>query len=255
MGRLTIIILTKNEAKHITAAILNARQCTDDILIVDSGSTDATVDLALKAGARVVFREWDDDFAAQRNFGLTQTTAEWVLYLDADERLDEAICQDIKAVIHGNDANNQYGIKRYMLFNTYRFHHGIFAPDVVWRLFPREAVQWVGKVHERPECLLSQKMLTGKMDHYTYDSWHQWLEKADHYTTIWARERYENGKRISLSSAFSHAFLGGMRALILKGAFLDGWMGILSCGQHAFYTMLKYAKLHELQVQGKWMKK
>lgn len=255
MGKLTIIILTKNEGKHITEAVLNGRQCTDDVLIVDSGSTDNTVDLASKAGARAVFRQWDDDFAAQRNFGLTQTTAEWVLYLDADERLDEAACQDIKQIIDGNDMTCQYGIKRYMLFNTYRFRHGIFAPDIVWRLFPREAVQWVGKVHEHPECTLHKKMLAGKMDHYTYDSWHQWLEKADHYTTIWARDRYENGKRISLSSAFFHAFLGGMRALILKAAFLDGWMGILSCGQHAFYTMLKYAKLYELQVQGKWMKK
>ena len=86
---------------------------------------------------------------------------------------------------------------------------------------------------------------------YTYESWHQWLEKADHYTTIWAKERYESGKRTSLSSAFLHSFLGGLRALLIKKAFLDGWMGILSCGQHAFYTMLKYVKLYEMQINHK----
>lgn len=248
MSTLTVIILAKNEKKHIEKAVENALMCTDDVLVIDSGSVDDTVELATRAGARVIFHELQGDFAAQRNFALTQTDAEWVLYLDADERLDDTLCDQIKQHIAAGN-KQQYGIKRHMYFNGYTFHHGIFAPDIVYRLFPREQVTWVGKVHEHPECSLPKCMLTGCMRHYTYDSWHQWLTKADHYTTIWAEEKFAQGKRVSLGSAFMHATLGGLRALLVKRAFLDGWMGIMSCGQHAFYTMLKYVKLYELQQQ------
>ena len=89
MSYLSVIILTKNEKKNIETTIRNAWRCADEVLVVDSGSTDKTVELAEKNGARVVFRAWNNDFAAQRNFALTQTKADWVLYLDADERLNE----------------------------------------------------------------------------------------------------------------------------------------------------------------------
>lgn len=247
---LTVIILTKNEEKNIFGAVHNALSCTDDVLVIDSGSTDRTIEIAKTCGARTMFRAWDDDFAAQRNFALAQTNAKWVLYLDADERMDSDMCQSVKEIVNRNETG-QYGMVRHMVFNGYCFHHGIFAPDTVYRLFPREKVKWVGKVHEHAECDVPKKLLKGRVEHYTYESWHQWIEKADHYTTIWAEERYYNGKRTSLSSAFFHAFFGGLRALVVKQAFLDGWMGILSCGQHSFYTMLKYVKLYELQVQNK----
>lgn len=250
MSSLAILILTKNEEDNIVDVVRNAKTCTDEVVIIDSGSTDRTVELAEREGAKVAFRAWDGDFSAQRNFALSQTEADWVLYLDADERMDAAMCQHVKQIAAQNEAG-QYGMIRHMVFNGYRFHHGIFAPDTVYRMFLRKDVIWVGKVHEHAECRSSRKMLTGRVDHYTYESWHQWLEKADHYTTIWAKERYESGKRTSLSSAFLHSFLGGLRALLIKRAFLDGWMGILSCGQHAFYTMLKYVKLYEMQINHK----
>ncbi len=99
MGTLSVIILTKNEEKDIEAAIKNARQCADEVLVVDSGSTDRTAELAEKNGARVVFRAWDNDFAAQRNFALSQTEADWVLYLDADERMNDEIIGAVKKVV------------------------------------------------------------------------------------------------------------------------------------------------------------
>lgn len=247
MSTLTIVILTKNEEAYIETAIKNAKKCTDDVLVIDSGSTDSTINLALKEGARTVFHELNDDFAAQRNFALTQTDSEWIMYLDADERLDKILCEYITSIVQSNNKARQYGMERYMLFNGYEFHHGIFSPDCVYRLFPRDKVHWVGKVHEHPECNLPKEILKGKMQHYTYKSWHQWLMKADYYTTIWAEERYQQGKRVSLGTAFLHASLGALRALLIKRAFLDGWMGIISCGQHGFYTMLKYVKLYELQ--------
>ena len=105
MSRLCIIILTKNEEKDIETAIQNAWQCAEEVLVVDSGSTDRTVELAKKNGARVVFREWDNDFAAQRNFALTQTEADWVLYLDADERMNDELVRAVKKIISANPSD------------------------------------------------------------------------------------------------------------------------------------------------------
>lgn len=250
MSSLAVIILTKNEEKHIEAAILNVKQVTDEVVIIDSGSTDETVAIAEQNGAVVRYRAWDDDFAAQRNFALEQTTADWVLYLDADERMNEVMCNEIRQIVETN-REGQYGLTREVVFNGYRFKHGIFAPDIVYRLFPRNQVVWVGKVHEHPESSLPKTVIKGALDHYSYESWHHWLQKADHYTTIWANEQYAKGKRVTLGKAFSHAFFGGLRALIVKAAFLDGWMGVFSCYQHSFYTMLKYVKLDELQQKAK----
>ena len=250
MSSLAVIILTKNEEKHIEAAIQNVKQCADEVLIIDSGSTDNTVAIAEKNGAIVRYRAWDEDFAAQRNFALEQTSADWVLYIDADERMDETMRREIRYIVVENRVG-EYGLKREVVFNGHRFKHGIFAPDIVYRLFPRESVTWVGKVHEQPETNLPKSVLNGALEHFSYESWHHWLQKADHYTTIWAEEQFAKGKRISLGKAFSHSFIGGLRALLFKGGFLDGWMGVFSSYQHTFYTMLKYVKLYELQQREK----
>ena len=250
MTELTIAILTKNEEKNIVSAINNALRCTDDVMLVDSGSTDSTIELAKAHGARVIFRKWDDDFAAQRNFALEHTNAAWILYLDADERMDEVLINQVKSVIK-SDLHAQYGFVRHMVFNGFHFRHGIFSPDTVYRLFRRADVIWLGKVHEHPECSASKKVLAGSIEHYTYDNWHHWLQKADHYTSIWAIESYQKGKRTSLAGAFCHSIFGGLRALFVKAAFLDGWMGIISCMQHSFYTLLKYVKLYEQEMTDK----
>ena len=101
-NNLTIVILTKNEEENIQQVINNAKNCADYILVVDSGSEDKTVELAKAAGARVIYRVWDNDFSAQRNFALKYISTEWVLYLDADERLTESIITEIKKVINEN---------------------------------------------------------------------------------------------------------------------------------------------------------
>ena len=96
MNNLAVLILTKNEEKNIAETIQSARQCTDEVILIDSGSTDRTVEIAEKAGARVVYRAWTNDFSAQRNFGLSATDATWVLYLDADEHLTPELASAIR---------------------------------------------------------------------------------------------------------------------------------------------------------------
>ena len=101
MSSLSVLILTKNEEINIAEAIRSARQCTDDIIVVDSGSTDGTVAIAKSLGARVCFRAWDGDFAAQRNFSALQSDAQWVLFMDADERISPELARAIKKTVTG----------------------------------------------------------------------------------------------------------------------------------------------------------
>ena len=276
MSRLCTIILTKNEEKDIEAAVQNARQCADEVLVVDSGSTDRTVELAKKNGARVVFREWDNDFAAQRNFALTKTDADWVLYLDADERMNDQLLAAVKKVV-ANDRPaagaenrsapetspessdtpaaipaNKTGLKQYSLQRKSvafgkKFSYGPLHPDRVSRLFPRNSVTWVGKVHEHPECSLPLEKLPGHIAHYTYRNWQEWEEKMSRYSTLWAEEAYHKGRRASLPEALLHGIGSLFSTLLLRLGFLDGWMGICLCCMYFSYTMLKYLKLYGLQ--------
>ena len=246
MPELVVLILAKNEEKNIADVIENAQRCSKEIIIIDSGSTDNTVGLAEALGARVVFRAWDNDFAAQRNFALSQTDAEWVLYLDADERLNADLISAIKSKMT-NPELKQYKIVRKSVAFGHKFNYGVLRPDFVTRLFPREKVEWVNKVHERPICSLPEETLNGYIEHFTYEGWSQYLQKLDQYTTIWSNDAYKNGKRTSLANAFAHATSGFLQMAFFKKGVLDGWLGLALCCNHFIYVLLKYLKLHELR--------
>lgn len=252
MSSLAILILTNNEEDNVVSVVQNAKKCTDEVLIIDSGSTDKTVELAEKNGAKVCYRAWTDDFSAQRNFALEQTRADWVLYLDADERLNDELIRAVQKIIATGELNCQYVIERKSVAFGTKFNHGVLKPDHVARMFPRTKVHWVNQVHEHPECDLPMQNLPGHIEHYTYKSWQHWEGKFCRYTTIWAEDAYERGKRISVRDIFLHSLGGFIKMFVIRAGFLDGWMGTYMCCNHFFYTMLKYLKLYELQrVKGK----
>lgn len=249
MSDVTVVVLTKNEELNIVEVVENARMLTDKVFIVDSGSTDKTVSLAEANGAKVGYRAWDNDFSAQRNFALGYVNTEWVLYLDADERLDEKLCNAIKNAIFINE-DRQYSIKRKSVAFGREFNYGVLRPDLVPRLFKTRHVKWVNRVHEKPVCNDELEVLKGVIRHYTYISWEQWLRKFDQYTSIWAQDAYARSKRVTLCSAFGHAFFGFLQMAILKKGILDGGMGLVMSCNHFFYTLMKYLKLLELQRKG-----
>ena len=247
MNSLAILILTKNEEENIVSVVKNAKCCADEVVIIDSGSTDNTVELAEAHGARVCYRTWDNDFSAQRNFGLTQTDADWVLYLDADERLNNELIEAVMSVLSTGELNTQYAIIRKSVAFGITFNHGVLQPDRVLRMFPRTSVKWVYKVHEHPECSLAEKRLSGYIEHYTYRDWREWEEKLCLYTAIWANDALKRGKRTSLPGILIHSIGGFFKMFILRKGFLDGWLGSYLCCAYFTYTMLKYLKLYELQ--------
>ena len=144
--KLAVIILTHNEERHIAACIESAA-FADEILVIDDHSTDRTAELARAAGARVIARALAGDFAAQRNFALTQTDADWVLYVDADERVQPETEAEIARIL-AEDARAVYEIKRINVAFGRRMYYGGHRPDYSQRLYPRMTVHWVGRIHE-----------------------------------------------------------------------------------------------------------
>lgn len=246
MNNVTVVILTKNEEEHIVDVIKNAQKLTDKVLIVDSGSTDRTVELAIQNKAKVSYRAWDNDFSAQRNFALRHVDTEWILYLDADERMTDELIDNIKNELRKNK-DYKYSFYREIHSFGFKYRYGIFKPDEVIRVFKTNSVVWKNKVHEHPECKNKKKVLHGMVIHYTYKNWQHWLDKAGNYTTIWAEDNFSKGKRTSPLEIFCHGLYGFFRAYFIQCGFLDGWAGVFSSYQHLFYTLIKYLKLYELQ--------
>ena len=249
MKTLAVAILTKNEEHNIVDVIKNVRQCTDEILIIDSGSTDKTVELAKKNGAKVFYRAWTNDFAAQRNFALDKTSADWILYIDADERLSTEAVEHTKKILTSEDCSFQYRFKRITSAFGKQFKHGALGSDYVTRLFPRTDIQWIGKVHESAKCNLKLQTAKGYLSHQTYTTWSQWASKMEQYSTIWATDAYAHGKRTSAFGVFAHSTFSFFKMFFLNAGFLDAWYGWFSCINYAHYTQMKYLKLLELQTK------
>lgn len=242
MNNITVVILTKNEEEHIVNVIKNAQKLTDKVLIVDSGSIDRTVELAEENKAQVIYRAWDDDFAAQRNFALMYIDTEWVLYLDADERMSDKLIKNIKKVVEDSPAiyknerrNNAFGKS---------FKYGVLGPDSVIRLFPKDSGYWVGKVHEYVESDLPLKTLEGYLVHYTYKDFDEYLSKMNLYSNIGAVKNFDSGKKVKpIKDFIFRTIFAFVKMYFLKKGFLEGWMGFVLCLNYANYTLNKYVKL------------
>ena len=242
--KLAVIILTHNEERHIEACIRSAA-FADEILVIDDMSTDRTAELAQSLGARVVTHPLAGDFAGQRNFALMQTDADWVLYVDADERVNEGTEAELRRIMAA-DARAVYEIKRINLVFGQRMYYGGHCPDYPRRFFPRDAVHWIGLVHERTESELPVRRMGGSLLHHTYESWEQYFQKFNQYTTLMAEQRYADGKQASFLKILFDPPFAFFRFYVLQRGFLDGRLGFILAMFHGFYTMVKYVKLYDL---------
>lgn len=245
-ARIAVVILTYNEEENIQACIESV-DFADEIILIDSGSEDGTCRLAESLGARVVSHPMaDNGFAGQRNFALQQTEAEWVLYLDADERITPKLAKEISAHIHGAP-QRAAAIKRESVVMGQVMRHGVYRPDYVVRLFPRTMVLWEGVVHERAVTELPVVRLKAAAHHECLTSWEQYFAKFDRYTTLMAEKMQQKGTYTNGVLMHFHAGFAFLQMYLLKLGFLDGWLGFILCQYHYFYTLTKYTKLLELQ--------
>ena len=245
MARLAVIILTKNEEANIEAAIASAA-FADEILIIDSGSTDRTQELAEKHGARFISHPMDEDgFAGQRNFALMQTDAEWVFYLDADERITKKAQRIIAEIVQKNE-KIVFKVERKNIVFGMLMRYGVHRPDFVTRLFPREDACWRGKVHEGVYTELVEKRIPNVLQHYTYTTWQQYFFKFNRYTSLAAEELFKREKKINNIGIIGHSLGAFIKAYIIKKGFLDGFLGFIMCFMAMVYTLTKYMKLQNL---------
>lgn len=243
--RLAVLILTRNEEKNIRDC-LKSVSFADEVLVVDSGSQDATCRIASSMGASVYEHDMDDTgFAGQRNYALQKTTADWVLYLDADERITPELVGEIRRHID-NQQPQAAAIKRLNVVMGQLMHHGVYRPDYVVRLFPREQVRWEGLVHERAITSLPIVKLKAPAHHYCLTTWEQYFQKFDRYTTMMAEKMQQRGKKTNTLAMHLHAAYAFFQMYILKLGFMDGDLGFILCQYHYFYTLTKYTKLEHL---------
>ena len=245
MATITAIILARNEEQHIVDCIKSI-QCTNEILVIDDGSTDRTVELAESLGAVVIPHPLNNDWSQQRRFGISQASYDWILFIDADERVSPELNKEILKAVNSGE-KKAYWLSRHSLFRHNKASHGTMRPDKVLRLMPKEGATVEGFVHEAFISPFPKSTLKGKLYHYTYDNWHQYFNKFNNYTTLAAKKYKENGKSCSFVKDIlirpSWAFF---KVYILDRGFLDGKMGFILSVNHYFYTMIKYVKLYYL---------
>ncbi|WP_276839182.1 glycosyltransferase family 2 protein [Anaerovibrio lipolyticus] len=246
MPTLAVLILTKNEEQNITRCISSV-SFADEVIVVDSGSEDNTCKLAEDLGAKVYHHDMTDSgFAGQRNFALECTKADWVLYLDADEQITPELGVELQNHIK-KEPQQAAAIKRINVVMGQLMHHGVYRPDYIMRLFPKNKVRWDGVVHEQAITELPVVRLKSPAHHYCLTSWEQYFAKFDQYTTLMAQKMHEKGKTTNGIAMHLHAIFAFIQMYVLKLGFLDGKMGIILCQYHYFYTLTKYVKLHSLQ--------
>lgn len=238
--KLSVIVLAKNESRHIRACLASAAGA-DELLVIDDFSDDDTASLALAAGA-VVAQHRLADFSAQRNFALGRATGDWVFFLDADERFSPELMAAVKRhLAESPQAAGSVVRKNFAFGRRHRF--GPLKPDRVTRLFPRPAVRWEGEVHERPVTDLPVRPLAGHLVHLTYHSWAQYLEKQHRYARIWAEQAAARGRTSTPLKAFFRGVAGFLKMFILNLGFLGGPSAWALCWHHGGYTLAKYLRL------------
>lgn len=243
--KISATIITLNEERNLPRAIESLR-CADEIVVVDNGSIDRTVEIAHKFGARVIETEWRG-YAAQKNFAAEQAAHPWILSLDADEALSESLEADIWLLKKNGPRYDAYTMPRMAQYLGKWILHSGWYPDRKIRLYHREKARWVGEyVHESVVAEGTVGDLDSALLHYTCSSISEHLKTMDRYTTLAAEELVARGKRISTWRLLADPPWTFFRTYFLQRGFLDGQEGMAIAYMAGMYNFLKYAKARNM---------
>jgi len=244
--KLSVTVITRNEAADIGEALASVR-FADEIVVVDSCSTDETVAIAQRHADRVVVREWPG-YIEQKNYAASIATHDWILSLDADERVTPELASEIGRRLAGDPREAAFRIPR-VTFHLGRWIRTTdWYPDFQARLYDRRQARWSGRyVHESVTADGAIGTLRGELQHYAYRDISDHLETIDRYTTYAARQMYESGRRAGLLQIAGHPPLAFLRNYVAKGGIRDGMPGLIVSALNSYYVFLKFAKLWELQ--------
>jgi glycosyltransferase involved in cell wall biosynthesis len=245
MQKVTAIIPTFNEEHNIEAAIASV-SWADEILVVDSFSTDKTVTLAKEKGARVIQREYEHS-ASQKNWAIPQANHEWIFLLDADERVDENLQSEMVGILKSNkNSHAAFWVKRRNFFMGSEIKYSGWQGDKVIRLFKRDDCKYEDKsVHAEVICNGTIGVLKGKLIHYTFKDIFHYLEKWDRYTTMSGTDRANRGEKPTLFHFLIKPAFRFFQDYFIKLGILDGLTGFILCTLSSMSVFMRYLKVRQ----------
>jgi glycosyltransferase involved in cell wall biosynthesis len=237
MSKLTVIIPTYNEKDYIEDAIKSV-EFADEIIVIDSFSTDDTKQIALAAGCKVIERKFDT-FSNQKNHAISYASSDWILFLDADERVSQKLrIEIVKAITNSNFAG--YKIK----FPHYYFNRFLYQKvDKVIRLVKNDAIRFTGDVHEKLIIEGKVGVLKNFMIHYTYKNLFHWIHKKDSYAWFQAKESVAKDKKVTFLHLIVKPMYRFFSYYILKQGFKDGIPGLALASVNAYGVFSRYVKM------------
>lgn len=246
---LSVAIITKNEEKNLPDCLASVA-FADEIIVVDSGSTDRTVEIAGDFGCRVFIEEWKG-FGFQKNSAIQKSKHEWILILDADERVPTETKQRIIEILDSNKAADAYCFPRKNFFHGKWIRHSDFWPDRQIRLVRKSRGSYQAAIHEKWSTEGEVENVDVPIEHYSFTSYSDMLDTLNEYSTIIAAELLSSGKRANCLSPVYHGLGMFMKIYLIKGGILDGFDGLVIAITKAGGAFFKYAKLLELQQNNK----
>ncbi len=252
---ITAFVVSFNEEEDIEACLESLSFC-DEVIVIDSHSTDATPELCRTAGAKLIQRDWPG-YVKQKAFGLAESSHQWVLNLDADERVSPELQKSIIEVLekeHENEvagvprAYNGYQMNRVVYFLGRWWRSGGWYPEYRVRFLRKDCTTWGGSdPHEKPIVSGRIGRLDGELEHYTYRSLAEQIEQLHRFSSIVAEQEYRAGKRAGLRLLLLNPILRMLKFYVVKRGFVEGVAGLVVAINEGFYTFMKYAKLWELE--------
>ena len=244
---LTVTVITRDEQSNIAAA-LESVAWADEIIVVDSHSTDDTVAIARRLATRVEVRDWPG-YSEQKNYAAGIASHDWILSVDADERVTPELAREIRDLIARGPESRGYRVPRITWYLGRWIRGTDWYPDYQLRLYDRRAAKWNGRrVHESVELLEGAPgLLRNDLQHYAYRNVSHHLATIDRYTTLAAEEWHARGRRTGALETAIHPWFAFLRNYFLRGGFRLGTTGFIVSLLNSYYVFLKLVKLWELQ--------
>lgn len=246
MNSLSVVIITHNEEHNIVACIRSAKLITDDIIVVDAESNDQTIHLATVSGANVFSIDWKG-YGASRNFGAQKAKNNWILALDADERISKELAASIKQ-LKLDDSNCIYRFRRKNYLGGKQIKFGTLGFETVKRIYNRKYAQWdLTLVHEKLTSFSPTKnRIGGYIEHFGLKNEEDYRSKSVIYAQMSAQKYFVQGKKSNFLKKLSSALFNSAKSYIFQLGFLNGYTGWLSAKTIAYYSWLKYSNLNQL---------
>jgi glycosyltransferase involved in cell wall biosynthesis len=250
MIKLSVVIITLNEERNIARCLESVKNVADEILVVDSLSTDKTREICDSFGVRFVEQKFLG-YVEQKNFALRLATHDYVLSLDADEALDDELQQEILK-LKQNFSFEGYSFNRLTSYNGFWVRHCGWYPDTKLRLVKKSSALWIGNnPHDALTVQGTEGKIAGDLLHYSYDSISAHILQTNKFSTIEAQSLFQKGKRATIWKIVSRPPLQFFKDYILRKGFLDGHYGFIICFINSLYVLLKYAKMMDMQLNKK----